>query len=162
MSEIIIREATRADAGLILKFIIELAIYEKAEEEVVASVADIERTLFDPTTTTEAVICMNGATPIGFAVYFLNYSTWLGKNGLYLEDLYVSPASRGIGAGKKLLRHLAKIAVAGDCGRFQWQVLTWNEPAIEFYKSLGAKSQDEWIGYRLDGEALMTLARGDG
>ncbi|HEY8569978.1 GNAT family N-acetyltransferase, partial [Microbulbifer sp.] len=96
--------------------------------------------------------------PVGFAVYFFNYSTWLGKNGLYLEDLYISPEYRGAGAGKALLKHLAKIAVSKNCGRFEWSVLDWNEPAIRFYQSIGAKSQDEWVGYRLAGNALEEFA----
>ena len=91
-------------------------------------------------------------------VYFLNYSTWLGKNGLFLEDLYVSPAYRAMGAGKAILKHLAKIAVSNNCGRFEWNVLDWNEPAILFYNSIGAKPQSEWIGYRLDGESLIKFA----
>ena len=97
--------------------------------------------------------------PIGFAVYFYNYSTWLGKNGLYLEDLYVTPESRGIGAGKALLQHMANIAVDQDCGRFEWRVLDWNEPSIKFYQSIGALPQDEWIGYRLDGQALLDFSK---
>ena len=93
-------------------------------------------------------------------VYFFNYSTWLGKHGLYLEDLYVTPEQRGAGAGKALLRHLAKLAVARGCGRFEWSVLDWNTPAIEFYDSIGARPQNEWIGYRLAGEALTSFAAG--
>jgi GNAT superfamily N-acetyltransferase len=92
------------------------------------------------------------------AVYFLNYSTWLAKHGLYLEDLYVTPVARGTGAGKALLKHLAQIAVQKNCGRFEWSVLDWNEPAIQFYESLGAEPQNEWVGYRLTGQALLNLA----
>ncbi|MCK4406851.1 MAG: GNAT family N-acetyltransferase [Bacteroidales bacterium] len=98
--------------------------------------------------------------PVGFAVYFYNYSTWLGKNGLYLEDLYVSPKYRGKGAGKMLLKHLAKIAVSKDCGRFELSVLDWNEPAMKFYESFGAKPQSEWLVYRLEGEALRDFTKG--
>ena len=105
------------------------------------------------------IICTIDSTPVGFAVYFFNYSTWLGRNGLYLEDLYVSPGYRGKGAGKHLLAYLAKEAVEGDCGRFEWRVLDWNKPSIDFYESLGAKPQSEWIGYRLSGSALENLAR---
>jgi GNAT superfamily N-acetyltransferase len=96
--------------------------------------------------------------PIGYAVYFFNYSTWLGRHGLYLEDLYVSPEHRGAGAGKALLKHLAQLAVAKGCGRFEWSVLDWNEPAIRFYQAIGARPQDEWVGYRLTGEALEAFA----
>lgn len=105
------------------------------------------------------MICLDGDTPVGFAVYFFNYSTWQGRHGLYLEDLYVSPKHRGLGAGKALLRHLAQIAVEHDCGRFEWSVLDWNTPAIEFYDSLGARPQSEWIRYRLTGQGLLDLAR---
>ena len=159
MSEIVIRKAKYEDAGLLLGFIKELATYEKAELEVVATVADIEKNVFSETTTTEAVICLCGDEPIGFALYFLNFSTWLGKNGLFLEDLYISPAYRGLGAGKLLLKNLAKTAVDQNCGRFEWNVLKWNTSAIEVYKSFGAKPQDEWVGYRLEGKALLDFAR---
>ena len=153
-----IRPASAGDAGLILRFITDLAIYENAEEAVVTTEEEIGRTLFGPGSTTQAVICEIDSKPAGFAVWFYNYSTWLGKNGLYLEDLYVSPEFRGLGAGKALLKHLAKIAVAKGCGRFEWSVLDWNEPAIRFYQSLGAKPQDEWVPYRLTGKALLDLA----
>ncbi|MBT8069310.1 MAG: GNAT family N-acetyltransferase [Gammaproteobacteria bacterium] len=160
MPHIKIRRAEPADAALILRFITDLAIYEKAENEVVATVADIQRSLFSEGANAHALICDIDAAPAGFAVYFFNYSTWLGRNGLYLEDLYVSPESRGQGAGKALLRALAKIAVSKDCGRFEWSVLDWNEPAIKFYQSIGAKPQDEWVGYRLSGKALEAMAQG--
>ncbi len=153
-----IRPATDADAALILHFVRELAIYEKAEPEVVATEEDIRQSIFGPDKRVEALICEYDGKPIGFAVYFFNYSTWLGKLGLFLEDLYVTPESRGIGAGKALLKHLAGIAVEKDCGRFEFNVLDWNEPAIKFYDSLGAKPQSEWIGYRLTGQALHDMA----
>lgn len=158
MSKPTIRKATVNDAGLILKFILDLAIYEKAEHEVLASVEDIEKTVFGRDSIAHALICEVGNKPIGFAVYFFNYSTWRGKNGLYLEDLYVSPEYRGIGAGKALLQHMAKITVDENCGRFEWRVLDWNEPSIQFYNSIGALPQSEWIGYRLDGDALNEFA----
>ena len=158
MSTLTIENAKIEDSALILRFVTELARYEKAEHEVLATEADIKTSLFSEHSTTHAVICYLNNQPIGFAVYFFNYSTWLGKNGLYLEDLYVSPEHRNIGAGKALLKHLANIAVAKGCGRFEWSVLDWNEPAINFYKSIGAVSQDEWIGYRLSGQALTTFA----
>ena len=104
------------------------------------------------------MLCENENGPVGFAVYFFSYSTWQGQYGIYLEDLYVSSAHRGVGAGKQLLTALAKIAVDNDCGRFEWSVLDWNQPAIDFYESLGAKPQSEWIKYRLDGQALLDLA----
>lgn len=156
-----IRPATPADAPQILAFITELAVYEKAEHEVVASVADIERTLFDEHATARALICTLDERPIGFAVYFFSYSTWQGRKGLYLEDLYVSPEQRGAGAGKALLRHLARLACESGCGRFEWSVLDWNEPAIRFYEAIGASAQDEWIRYRLAGEALRGFAYDD-
>jgi GNAT superfamily N-acetyltransferase len=158
VSKIVIRMARAEDSALIHRFITDLAIYEKAEEEVVASVADIRNSLFADKSTTSAVICQIYDQAVGFAVYFFNYSTWLGKHGLYLEDLYVSPQFRGSGAGKALLKHLAKIAVANNCGRFEWNVLDWNEPAIQFYKSIGARPQEEWVAYRLTGKALQELA----
>ena len=145
-----IRPAVREDAALILRFITDLAIYEKAKQEVKTDVAGIENSL----------ICELDGEPIGYAVYFFNYSTWLGKHGLYLEDLYVTPQQRGVGAGKALLRHLAKLAVARGCGRFEWSVLDWNQPAIDFYESIGARPQNEWIGYRLAGDALSEFAAG--
>ena len=148
MTEVKIRKATIDDSSLILTFVKELATYEKSQDAVLASVDDIKKNLFDKNTTTEAVICLSDDKPIGFAVYFLNFSTWLGKNGLYLEDLYVNPEFRGCGAGKKLLKYLAQLAVENDCGRFEWSVLDWNEPAINFYESIGAKPLSEWVGYR--------------
>ena len=156
----VIRRATPEDAGIILGFIRELAVYEKEPDAVVATEDDIAANLFTPDTTTEAVICLEGGEPVGFAVYFLNFSTWLGRDGLYLEDLYVSPAHRGKGYGKTLLKHLARIAVERHCGRFEWSVLDWNTPAIEFYEALGAKPLSEWVGYRLEGQALRDLAEG--
>ena len=144
-----IRKANINDSATILNFVVELARYEKAENEVTASVDDIKNSIFGSDTSTFALICEMNNQPIGFAVYFFNYSTWQGKNGLYLEDLYVTPTSRGLGAGKALLRELAKIAKENDCGRFEWSVLDWNTPAIEFYDSLGATPKSEWLGYRL-------------
>ena len=143
MPDIQIRPATRQDAGLILRFITELAVYEKAEVEVKANVADIEESLFSEGATAYALVCQVDGTAAGYAVYFYNYSTWLGKNGLYLEDLYITPEHRGKGAGKALFRHLAQLAVQQGCGRFEWSVLDWNEPAIRFYESCGAQAQDE-------------------
>jgi len=158
MSDIEIRKATSEDSALILRFVTELAIFEKAEKEVIATESDIDNSLFGSNSSTSAVICNISGYPVGFAVYFFNYSTWLGKHGLYLEDLYVSPDYRRVGAGKALLKHLAKIAVLKNCGRFEWSVLDWNDPAIQFYQSIGAKSQNEWVGYRLAGKNLEDFA----
>ena len=155
-----IRPATPDDAELILRFIADLAIYEKAEHEVKTDAAGIRDSLFAEGSTAHGLICENDGQPIGYAVYFFNYSTWLGKHGLYLEDLYVSPEARGLGAGKALLRHLAQLAVARGCGRFEWSVLDWNTPAIDFYESFGARPQSEWTTYRLTGQALLDFAAG--
>ena len=158
MSNIHIRPATPEDAALILYFIRELAIYERAEHEVVTDEAGIRESIFGPQSAVSALICLLDDKPVGFAVYFFNYSTWLGRRGLFLEDLYVSPQFRGLGAGKALLHHLAREALAKGCGRFEWNVLDWNTPAIEFYESLGARPQSEWTGYRLTGDALIRFA----
>lgn len=153
-----IRDAQPSDAATILHFITELAIYEKEPDAVKTDEQAILKTLFSDGATAHSLLCLEGDEPIGFAVYFYNYSTWLGKNGLYLEDLYVSPDSRGKGAGRAIMAHLAKQAVAKDCGRFEWVVLDWNKPAIDFYNSMGALPQDEWIIYRLTGKALIDFA----
>ncbi len=158
MTSLTIRPATREDIPTILHFVRELAIYEKAEHEMQSTSAHLERTMFCENPAVFGLICLDGDTPVGFAVYFFNYSTWQGRHGLYLEDLYVSPECRGRGAGKALLQHLAAIAVEKDCGRFEWSVLDWNAPSIAFYDSLGAKPQSEWIRYRMTGQALEDLA----
>ncbi|MGJ8669876.1 MAG: GNAT family N-acetyltransferase [Oceanococcus sp.] len=160
MNDINIRAATADDTQLILDLILALARYEKAEHEALASADDIVEHVLAENSVASALICQQGDTPIGFAVYFFSYSTWLGKPGLFLEDLFVLPEYRSLGAGKRILQHLAGIAVDKGCGRFEWNVLDWNEPAIGFYQSLGAKPQQEWIGYRLQGEALNSLADG--
>jgi len=158
MSNIEIREATIEDSALILKFVKELAEFERAASEVTATVEDIQRSIFGADSTVHALICSIDEMPIGFAVYFYNYSTWKGKNGLFLEDIYIQPKYRSKGAGKMLLKHLAKIAVLKDCGRFEWSVLNWNKSTIKFYESIGAKPQNEWISYRLEGKALRDFA----
>ena len=158
MSNITIREATKKDSNIILGFIKELAKYEKAENEVIATESSIANSLFNSGSSTKAIICEKNGTPIGFAGYFFNYTTWHGRHGLYLEDLYVSATERGSGAGKSLLKYLAQLAVSKGCGRFEWSVIDWNQPAIKFYDSLGAKPQNEWITYRLSGEELRNLA----
>lgn len=158
MTAIDIRPATEADCALILKFICELAEYENALTEVVTSEEDLREALFGSESNAFALICSVDNLPAGFAVCFYNFSTWLGKNGLFLEDLYISPDHRGSGAGKALLKHLARLALEKDCGRFEWNVLDWNKPAIDFYESFGAVPQEEWVGYRLAGEALTQFA----
>lgn len=156
-----VRPATPDDAGTILGFIFELAVYEKAGHEVEATEATIRASIFGEGSVTEAAILDNDGVPAGFAVWFYNYSTWQAKNGLYLEDLYVSPDHRGSGAGKLLLKHLARLAVEKGCGRFEWSVLDWNEPAIRVYDAIGAEPQNEWIRYRLAGEKLKSFALAD-
>ncbi len=155
---ITIRDAVVSDAQTILDFIIELAIYEKAEDEVKTNVKEIQESIFKENSTVKALICEQNGVAIGYAVYFYNYSTWLGKKGIYLEDLYVSESRRGVGAGKTMLKYLAKKAVSENCGRFEWSCLDWNTPSREFYESFGARSQEEWISYRLEGEFLTIFA----
>lgn len=159
MSDITIRRAVTNDASTILSFITALAKYEKAEHEVLATEETIISSMFAENSGIFGLICEQENEAIGFAVYFYSYSTWLGKKGIFLEDLFVSPEKRGIGAGKALLKHLANIAVSEGCGRFEWNVLDWNKPAIDFYESIGAKPQSEWIGYRMEGEALTSFAK---
>jgi GNAT superfamily N-acetyltransferase len=153
-----IRSVTPEDAATLLHFIKELAIYEREPDAVVATEDDIIAHLFGPQPRVFAVIIERDQQPIGFALYFYNFSTWLGAPGLFLEDLFVLPEHRGLGAGKALLQHLAQIAVANRCGRFEWNVLRWNQPAIDFYESFGARPQSEWVGYRLEGAALAAFA----
>ncbi|XQA77948.1 N-acetyltransferase family protein [Xanthomonas sacchari] len=160
MAALHIRPAVADDAALILRLIRDLARYERAEDAVQTDEAGLRATLFGADARAQALICEADGQPIGYAVYFYNYSTWLGRNGLYLEDLYVDPAHRGVGAGKALLQHLARQAVAKGCGRFEWSVLDWNQPAIDFYEAVGARAQDEWTVYRLQGEALARFAAG--
>jgi GNAT superfamily N-acetyltransferase len=156
-----IRPASVDDAGIILRFIRELAEYEKALHEVVASEETVASSLFGEASVTRAVICeTEDGAPAGFAVWFMSYSTWQARNGLYLEDLYVTPDHRGAGVGKMLLRHLARVAVAEGCARFEWSVLDWNELAIRVYDAIGAEPQTEWLRYRLTGEALHRFAEG--
>ena len=155
---IAIRPARPDDVPLILSFIRELAAYEKAESEVTATEGHIRRSLFGEDARVHALVSSVDGVAAGFAVYFFNYSTWQGRQGLYLEDLYVSPSVRGRGAGKAMLRHLARVAVANNCGRFEWSVLDWNEPAIRFYRAIGAVAMDEWVRYRLTGQALVDFA----
>lgn len=159
MADIAIRPAGENDAPLILRFIRELAAYERAEDEVLASETDIRASLFGGSPA-RALICSVDGVEAGFAVFFFNYSTWQGRKGLYLEDLYVTPAHRSLGAGKALLQHLARMAVAEGCGRFEWSVLDWNQPALAFYESIGAWPLNEWVRYRLAGPELLRFAAG--
>jgi GNAT superfamily N-acetyltransferase len=153
-----ISPANVADVPLILLLINDLAEYEKLRHESVATEASIQKALFGPKPHAEAVIARCDGEPAGFALFFHNFSTFLGKPGLYLEDLFVRPEYRGRAIGKSLLSYLAALAVERDCGRFQWQVLDWNKPSREFYESLGAQSDAAWVNYRMTGEALRRLA----
>jgi GNAT superfamily N-acetyltransferase len=155
-----IRIAGAEDAALILEFIRGLAEYEKLSQECVASEEALRRTLFGPRPYAEVLIAEQAGRPAGFALFFHNYSTFLAKPGIYLEDLYVVPELRGLGIGKALLLQLARIAVERDCGRLEWSVLDWNEPAIGFYKKLGAVAMEEWTIFRLSGPALVAAADG--
>ena len=153
----ILRDALREDVPAIVGLIQDLALYERQPEDCHADPALLEKHLFGPRPYAEAIVAEAGSELIGFALFFHNYSTWLTRPGLYLEDLYVKPERRGLGAGKALLERLARIAVSRGCGRMEWSVLTWNEPAIGFYKALGAVPMDGWRTYRLTGDALTAL-----
>lgn len=155
-----LRAATREDVGLILGFIRDLAEYERLLDQVIADEAALTAALFGERAQAEVVIAEHDTRPAGFALFFHNFSTFRGRRGLYLEDLFVRPEYRGFGIGKALLAHLAQLAVARGCARFEWAVLDWNAPAIGFYQSLGARILDDWRVCRLDGEALTRLASG--
>jgi GNAT superfamily N-acetyltransferase len=153
-----IRPAEAKDIPLIVQLIRELAEYEREPEQAVATEEDIRRDGFSANPKFRVVIAEWGGEAAGFALFLYNYSTWLGRAGLYLEDLFVRPEFRGKGIGKALLTHLAKIAVEEGCGRFEWQVLDWNTPALEFYQALGARVMDDWSTIRVTGEPLRKLA----
>jgi GNAT superfamily N-acetyltransferase len=153
-----IRIATPADVPQILVFIRALATYEREPDAVIATEEDLLRDGFGSHPFYSCLIAEHGGQPAGFALYFFNYSTWLGRPGLYLEDLFVPPEFRGLGIGKALLQRVAAIAVETNCSRMQWQVLDWNTPAIEFYLAMGAEFMDTWRNARIDGEALERLA----
>ncbi len=155
-----IRFATADDVPTILHFVRELAIYERALEKVVATEALLHEAMFAKTPAAEALIAEIDGTPVGLALFFHNFSTWTGWRGLYLEDLYVTPEARGQGTGKALLKRLAAVAVERGCARFEWAVLTWNTPAIDFYRAMGAELMEEWRTCRVSGEALAALAAG--
>jgi GNAT superfamily N-acetyltransferase len=158
MPELEIRAATEDDVPLVLSLIKELAEYERLSHEVVATEESLRHWLFGERRVAEVLIGRHGVEPAGFALFFHNFSTFLGKPGIYLEDLYVRPEFRGAGIGRALLIHLARLARARDCGRLEWSVLDWNEPAIGFYKGIGASPVSGWTVYRLSGEALDELA----
>ena len=160
MAEVRIREANEGDVPLILSLIRELAEYEKLSDEVVATEDGLRDSLFGERRYAEVLIAEHDGAPAGFALFFHSFSTFLGKPGIYLEDLYVKPAFRGSGIGKKLLVHLASLAKRRGCGRLEWWVLDWNEPSIGFYKKLGAVPMDDWTVYRVSGSALEDLASG--
>jgi GNAT superfamily N-acetyltransferase len=154
-----IRSAAPADAELIFAFIRELAEYEQLLDQVSASAADVERALFGPQPRVFCDVAEWAGAPAGFDLWFYNYSTFRGRHGIYLEDLFVRPALRGKGIGKALLAHLAKRAVAEGCARVEWSVLDWNDSSIKFYESLGAIAMEEWTVFRLTGSALDKLGR---
>lgn len=151
------RYAERKDTALILRFIRDLAEYEKMLDDVVADEALLEQWIFDKQKA-EVIFAMEGETEVGFALFFHNFSTFLGRAGIYLEDLFVLPEYRGRGHGKAILKHLAKIAVERGCGRLEWSCLDWNRPSIDFYLSLGAKPMTDWTVYRISGQKLTDFA----
>lgn len=153
-----VRPALPTDVPLILRLVRELAEFEREPEAVVATEPMLESALFGERPAAEAVIAELDGTAQGFALFFQNFSTWTGRPGLYLEDLYVTPDARGAGVGTALLRHLAGIALDRGCGRFEWAVLDWNTPAVDFYRAMGATGMDEWTVQRVSGDALVRLA----
>ncbi len=159
-AEISIRAALESEVGTVLRFVRELAEYEHLEHQCVATEEGLRASLFGPRPYAEVVFACINAEPVGFALFFHNFSTFLGKPGIYLEDLYVRPAMRGGGVGRRLLEWLAALAVERGCGRLEWAVLDWNAPSIGFYRSLGAVAMDEWTVFRLTGDALTSLASG--
>jgi GNAT superfamily N-acetyltransferase len=155
-----IRPAEKGDVRLILSFIKELGEYERLAHEIVATEEILSETLFGDRRFAEVVFALYDGQPVGYALFFNSFSTFLGRPGIYLEDLYVRPAMRGRGIGKALLVYLAQLAVERKCGRLEWAVLNWNEPSIAFYRNLGARPMDEWSVYRLTGDSLKRLAEG--
>ncbi|MDP9003763.1 MAG: GNAT family N-acetyltransferase [Verrucomicrobiota bacterium] len=161
MTKFEIRTTTPADVPVILSLIRELAEYEREPDAVVTSEAGLREVLFGPAPSAEVLMALVEGEPVGFAVYCFNFSTWLGRPGLYLEDLFVRPSVRGKGYGRALLERLAGIAQARGCGRMEWAVLDWNEPAIQFYKKLGAVPMTEWTVFRLTQDGIAKLASGN-
>ncbi|WP_294286008.1 GNAT family N-acetyltransferase [uncultured Sphingomonas sp.] len=158
MTDIPIRPATPDDVATILRFVQDLAAFEREPDAVEATEAMLSEALFGPHPAAEAVIAEEAGAPVGFALFFHNFSTWKGRRGLYLEDLYVTPAARGRGVGGALLRHLAGIAVERNCARFEWSVLDWNVDAIAVYRRMGAVGLEDWTVQRVEGEALRRMA----
>src|SRR5881296_2547956 len=156
-----IRSASVEDVPIILQLIRDLATYERAPHEVTATEEQLIDVLFGQRPSAEVLLAFEGKSPVGFAVFFYNFSTWLGRPGLYLEDLFVKPEKRGKGYGRALLIELAKIARDRGCGRMEWAVLDWNEPAIKFYHALGAKPMDEWTVFRLARDGIARLANSE-
>ena len=154
-----LRLATEADVGLIFKFVRELAEYERLSHEVIATEELLRAHLFGGRSVAEVVIAEFEQQPVGFALFFHNFSTFIGKPGIYLEDLYVQPQYRGRGFGEVLLTYVGKLAEERGCGRFEWSVLDWNAPAIGFYRKMGAVPMDQWTVYRITGDALEQVAR---
>ena len=161
MTKFEIRTTTETDVPVILSLIRELAEYEREPNAVVATEAGLCEVLFGEKRSAEALLALENGEAVGFAVYFFNFSTWLGRPGLYLEDLFVRPDARGKGSGRALLGRLAQIAKERGCGRMEWAVLDWNDPAIQFYRKLGAKPMDEWTVFRLTGDGIAKLASGN-
>jgi GNAT superfamily N-acetyltransferase len=159
-SSLTIRPAAVDDVPTILSFIRQLADYEQLLDRVVATEAQLRESLFGPAPAAEVLLAFDGATPVGFALFFHNFSTFLGRRGLFLEDLFVAPAARGRGVGRLLLSAVARLAIARDCGRLEWAVLDWNAPAISFYRRMGANVLEDWRVCRLTGEALEAVGRG--
>ncbi|HCR48818.1 MAG TPA: GNAT family N-acetyltransferase [Rhodothermales bacterium] len=157
-SDFSIRFANIHDVPAILRFIQELAEYEKLAHEVVATETRLKETLFGDHPAAEVILALEQQEPVGFALFFLNYSTFLAQPGIFLEDLFIQPTHRGKGYGEALLRYLAALAVERKCGRVEWSVLNWNQPAISFYRKMGAFPMDEWTTFRVSGEALAKLA----
>lgn len=153
-----VRPARPADVPAILRFVRDLAAFEREADQVAATEADLAEALFGERPAAEAAIAEAGGEPLGFALFFATFSTWTGRRGLYLEDLYVAPAARGRGVGTVLLRHLAALALDRGCARFEWSVLDWNAEAIAFYRAMGATGMDGWTVQRVDGAALAQLA----
>ncbi|MES2175718.1 MAG: GNAT family N-acetyltransferase [Pseudomonadota bacterium] len=158
MTDIIIRDAQAGDIGIIHDFILALADYERLAHAVKADRATLARYLFGPRPMAEVLIAEHAGRAVGFALFFHNFSTFEARPGVYLEDLFVLPDARGLGAGKALLARLAQLAIERDCARLEWSVLDWNAPAIAFYQSLGATAMDEWTVQRVDGDTLTALA----